>query len=143
MDLTLIDFKKLLIDQDLLEIKEPKWEHLKICHGNDSPARYGMKTHLEVAKSIVPDRSKGGLYAYFKGQKCIYIGKARSLQGRIHAHLLESESVWGSQKWMEFFSNRTGDLDLFTLNVSGSGHEANTIRSILELILQEHYKPNV
>jgi hypothetical protein len=141
MNMTIETFKKILIENNTIEIKQPIWEHTTVFHGPNCPEKYNVVTHLDVAKTIIQERNQGGIYAYFQNSQCLYIGKANCLRARVHAHLLEAEVLWGGAKWKDFFSRYTGELDLYTLAVRGSGLEANSLRLIIELILTEHHKP--
>lgn len=125
----------------MMEIKEPLWEHQTLYHGPGCLEEEKRSTHLEVAKKVVGERNQAGVYAYFKDSKCLYIGKAQCLLSRVHAHLLESECIWGAPKWQDFFSQNPGKIDLFLLRLGGSDFEDNHLRIIVESLLTVEHKP--
>jgi hypothetical protein len=135
-------FKTILIENNILDIKPPVWEKHSIFHGGGCLVSYNKKTHLEVAKDFIAKRNSAGIYAYFKDSECLYIGKAKCLQSRIHVHLLESESIWGAKKWQDFFSKNCGHLDLYLFLLPDKGVEEEYLRQIIEILLTEEYKPS-
>lgn len=134
-------FKQVVRDFDLMEITKSPWEHRVLHHGPDCLKTENKETHLEVAKAIIPDRNIGGIYAYFKDSECLYIGKGKSLQSRIHVHMLEAESIWGADKWKDFFSQYQGKLDLYILKIGEQDFKGNQLRLIIESILTVEYNP--
>lgn len=80
------------------------WHLFFIEHGEKDNYKKNIK---EIIKPIVGN--KGGLYIYKKGDKIIYIGKAKRLYDRLKSHCRESfEKVSGDTKlntWHRFFSD--------------------------------------
>jgi hypothetical protein len=137
------DFKNLLSTKGLLDVNSAPWQHHSIYHGADSLNHHRCSTHREVSRSIIKEKNQGGIYAYFFGNQCLYIGVSKCLQERTHQHLLESCGVWGHHRYKNFFMLYPGKIDLYILRIGDQGREGIYLRSIIEKVLQIHYDPEL
>ena len=110
------------------------WDSLEIKHGvKDNSIK-------QLIRKVVG--TKEGLYVYIKGDRILYVGKAKSLFGRINSHYRESfEKVSGDTKWYtwhRFFSQKrnSGPVKVFWKEV---GEESD--RQILEKMIARVFNP--
>ena len=131
----MIDKKKLLEEHQLWPMAS--WNKFDFIHEPFSDP-------IEEEKMINLIRSRvvkaNGLYCYFKGEQCLYVGKAKPLFNRLKSHYRESNrEVPGDTRdklWHRFFSSRRGNLTVYWKQV-----EDEVDRQIFELALQEILKP--
>ena len=99
------------------------------------------------ANGVFCDINKAGVYAYFIGDKCLYIGKAKKIKDRLLAHYksahLKSIPKRG-KKHKELFSRYVDDrLDVYHICIDDK-YESKTgelYRKTIEGMLQLKYEP--
>lgn len=132
------------IDTDILNRKEPPWIHRLIHHGDDCLTHYKLLSCSHIAKKVIGEFEYGGIYAYFKGSDCLYIGKAKKMHSRVRDHLHESrkhENPKKAQAWYAFFNKYSGDIDLYLLPLGDESEKGEGLRQIVEIILTLEWKP--
>lgn len=135
----MINYRKLLTEHKLWPLCG-NWQSFPIRHGHPADAAQRKQT-LDLIRLKVG--TKSGLYLYYLGDKCIYVGKAKVLFDRLKSHHRESfEPVPGDtadRKWHRFFSQieyRSAPLTAYWAEVA---EEAD--RHIFEICLRETLRP--
>src|SRR5690606_21767249 len=106
-------FARLLEAEKLLPLSE--WCHFQLVHGLPSSAEAQAHSLAQIKAAV---GKAGGLYLYARANdEVLYIGKAKSLYGRLKSHFLESfQPVGGDTKhqtWHRFFSAYPERLDVY------------------------------
>lgn len=131
----LIDHVKLLKDHHLWPLT--RWRHFQFTHKKPVGQRE-TAARLEILSENVG--KAGGLYIYYKGKDCLYVGKARKLADRLKSHYYESyRKVSGDRinTWHKFFSSNTGRLDVYWSVVADESD-----RRIFEIALSSKLEPS-
>ena len=127
--------KKFLEDNNFLPISRPHWEFFVLSHGDRSKKERNIK---KIKGNV---KKKRGLYAYKKDGKLLYVGKAKSLFGRIKSHYIESfeevkgdtkeKSRYGANLWHRFFEKHSGEVEIYWQEL-----EDEKERQIIEKMIQ-------
>jgi hypothetical protein len=111
-----------------------EWDSFELSHGNGQD-----KEHIisKIRKNV---GKKSGLYVYEKNGSTLYVGKAKSLFGRIKSHYRESyKRVPGDTKqgtWHAFFSANAGQVKIFWKE-----EKSEKIRRVIERMLAYVKRP--
>ena len=130
--------KKFLKDNDLLPLS--RWNYFEIVHGGISPTDIQKEAdYLKIRNHVL---GKSGLYVYEKDKKVIYVGKAKSLFGRIKNHYVSShkEAADDTKNKLRhrFFSSRR---NLGKLKIYWKEQEGEEIRKIIEKMMDYVLEP--
>lgn len=112
-----------------------KWHNFKLNH----------KKANERAKNTIRKEvgDKNGLYIYKKCVRILYIGKAKSLSGRLTSHYYESYKGVGNdikgRDWYKFFSSNKGVIEIFWKEVKNE-YERQALEKILEYVLESEFE---
>jgi hypothetical protein len=90
------------------------------------------------------DKKRNGLYAISsKEGDCLYIGKGKSIYGRLKSHYKATKGHNKSGAWNQFFKHYNKDLIAFWHEVDDHASKdiGEEYRKIIELILQMKYEP--
>jgi len=110
--------KCFLIQNNILPIN--KWNKFKIIHYIKIQNKEEKSITKKLIQHNVEDRA--GLYAYMKGDKLLYVGKAKKLKDRIFSHYKEAfyipKEKDKSRAWPDFFAKYAGNLTVYWIEVS-------------------------
>jgi predicted GIY-YIG superfamily endonuclease len=140
------DFEHLLADKGILNIQEPVWNKITVHHGKGCLDAYKDPVYNQLRCPAFEDlHHKAGVYAYRVPEKSLwlYIGISMDLRERLYQHLLESgeEVPYGHRRHKERFTQYSGELELFYIELGERTLRGNYLRSIVEKILEIHYQP--
>lgn len=120
------------------------WNYIEVNHSNSRNKQDFRRTLLN--KEIFPLKVSG-LYAYFAGGKCIYIGKAKNIQNRLESHFLSSQNLdnlsRGAKHRRLFGKYLEENLTIFYKELDDTFHSqiGEELRTTIERLLHLKYKP--
>ena len=132
-------FEKFLKDNDFLPYSN--WDSFPLSHEIPKDETEANRNFKEIKNKV---NRKSGLYVYEKDGRILYVGKARSLFGRIKSHYIESyievsgdtkkKSKFGANLWHRFFSENRGMVTIYWKELKEE-KERQIIEKMLELVL--------
>ena len=96
-----------------------------------------------IKDSIPNHKTTNGLYAFFAGNDCLYIGKGRPIWRRVKSHYHSSHHSDKAHRWVEFFSQHQTKVTVYWLDYSPFEEHSidDQLRGNLEFFLQRKYQP--
>lgn len=91
------------------------------------------------------DKAKiSGLYAFYNGKKCLYVGQSRDSSYRIYHHCRTAWKIAGTKRWQTFFfqfKNKKLIIKWYHIPDHSDKPLAELIRTISELYFTKIFKP--
>lgn len=128
-------FKSFLEANKFLPLSE--WSSFELDHGNPV---LDIENCRKIKKEVT---DKSGLYVYQKDGRTLYIGKAKSLLGRLKSHHYESfkdPDYARFKPWYDFFSSdkNKGHVQIFWKEVQVE-EERQIMEKMLEYIIPSEF----
>lgn len=120
------------------------WNYIEVNHSNSKNKQEFRSVLLK--KEIFPLKVSG-LYAYYVGNKCFYIGKGKNIQNRLESHFLSSQNLDNlsrGAKHRKLFGKYLDDnLTIFYKELDDTFHSqiGEELRTTIERLLHLKYKP--
>lgn len=127
-----------------LHISNIDWNEMQL-RNNDYNSIAEFRTVFEGEKAL--KNKIAGIYAYFNGNKCIYIGKSKDIKTRIESHWKTSQgldnSTRGHKHRVLFGETKDELLSIYYLRVDDKFNSriGEELRKIIENILHLKYRP--
>ena len=120
------------------------WKMTAIEHIKFAPSKTELKERRRKFKefsSCETGKSFNGIYVYFNAEsECLYVGKGKTIYGRIFSHFKESyvkDFRLQAQDWFKFFNRNAGTLRLYIIEI-----ELELDRQIIEKMLISILEPS-
>jgi len=123
---------------------ESTWQRLNYCHDH-YPDKHTFSNN--AIGSYINLGKVAGLYAFFQGKKCIYIGKGKSILSRLENHWEaaheKNHPTRGYKHRSLFKKYLQSELCVYYVEINefGNNKTGEAFRATLETILQLKYKP--
>lgn len=140
--------------RQLYIMEQNGWNRLDFSHSNfdsiDEYSEFLESNNLKNADGYFCDLNKSGVYAYFFGEKCLYVGKAKKLKDRIinhyksaHNYVKKSNPKDGKRQreLFNYYLKEPLTLFYFVLDDKYNSKVGEHLRVTIEGMLQLEYKP--
>ena len=98
------------------------WKEYEVTHFKDKPDEKELNRIINQMKDTFGSRN--GLYAYFKNDKLLYVGKAKPLFNRIKSHFQETyDKKKYNDLWPSFFRDNAGLMNLYWIEIGDKNLE--------------------
>ena len=137
-------FDSLINFREKIEISNTTWNVLEYCH-KDYKELPEFRTVFKRVKTL--ETKTSGIYAYFAGKDCLYIGKAKSIRGRLESHWKASRKKNNSsrgqkhRKLFEVHLKKPLRVYFIELDDEDNPRLGEEMRRIIEIILHFKYRP--
>ena len=115
------------------------WKVIEIDHFGITKKDYRKILNAKIGKET------SGLYAFFQDDKCLYIGKAKSIIDRLlnhHGSANEIKEPIKAKRWPAFFKKKKGVLKIRWIKIDDNNPmKGEILRRLVESILIERKKP--
>ena len=117
-----------------------KWKSIEVDHtkmeGDEKKLRKEFKLFLAENMGVTLQNKLGGIYAYFDGDECLYIGKTKDIISRLTAHYMEAQNSKIKSDWHKFFGDNAKLLKVYyTFIDSADGNLGEGLRIVVERLL--------
>jgi len=126
-----------------IEIYSGTWQDFSYKHA-DFDTLEAFRKHLSCHFF---SKKKAGVYAFFSGEKCLYIGKSKNIQSRLEDHWKAAKGINNKQrgqKQRDLFGKYVQEtLRVFATPVDDPFHSkiGEELRTTIERLLQLKYQP--
>jgi hypothetical protein len=118
-----------------------EWQNFKLDLSVAFEHRKSIAEHIQ--DSIPNYKTINGLYSFFDGDKCLYLGKGRPIWKRIKCHYDAAQGHDKARRWCDFFSQYRHCVTVYWLEFDplSDDRDNDQLRSVLEYLLQRKYQP--